>query len=108
VAESHLLPTLAPEDVGWRYLRTIETEGFTMRRGQTGLLTHYFLEIYAVWFQNDALFARLIDAPPESGAAWVPIETVRQCGTFPLTIDGARRDAAVNGYLLLEPGPEGR
>ncbi|MBN1681464.1 MAG: hypothetical protein JW966_14380 [Anaerolineae bacterium] len=103
VSESGLLDALSPADVTWRYLWTVEEETFTARQGQTGWLTHYFLEIYACTFTNPAVVNALRSVPPASGAAWVAADVVRGRGTLVMDIDGARRDVRVNGYLLLEP-----
>ncbi len=105
VHESGLLPALEPEDVEYRYLRTVEERAFTARQGQTGVLTHYFLEIYAVAFTTSAALDPLLTAPPERGAAWVSAEQIRARGTLLLRVDGALREAQINGSILLEPPP---
>jgi hypothetical protein len=103
VTESRLLPALAPEDVEWRYLWTVEEESFTMRRGQTGLLTHYYLEIYEVKFLTAAALGPLLAAPSDSGAVWVTVEQISASSVMPLLVDGEPHNAQVNGQVILRP-----
>ncbi|MBN1203169.1 MAG: hypothetical protein JXJ20_15065 [Anaerolineae bacterium] len=105
VTESRLLPALTPEDVAWRYLWTVEEESFTMRQGQTDVLTHYYLEIYDITFNSQDVFDRLLTAPPGSGAAWVTSEQIKKRSRIMLHVDGAHREATVNGTLVLHPPP---
>jgi hypothetical protein len=102
VSEAGLLPALAAEDITIRPLWTVEEEDFTTRRGQTGLLTHYFLEIYDI-ILGAAPLAYLLTPPPESGAAWVTEAQITARETIRLHIDGAPREVQVNGGLLLSP-----
>jgi hypothetical protein len=103
VIESGLLPALPPGEVEWELLWTVEEREHTQRKGQTGLLTQYFLEIYGVRFKTFVTRAALVNAPPESGAAWVTREQIDSGGPVPLEIDGARHEAQVNGKLLVQP-----
>lgn len=103
VIESHLLPALDLTDIEWRHVWTVEEEAFTMRRGQTGLLTHYYLEIYEVKFLTAATLGPLLTAPPESGAVWVTADQIGACSILPLMIDGDAHDARVNGQIILHP-----
>jgi hypothetical protein len=103
VCESKLLPALAPEDVDSRYLWTVEEESLTDRRGQTGLLTRYFLEIYDIKFKTSAALGPLLVAPPDSGAVWLAAEQIESQRTIPLVIDGQRRDVWIRGDLLVRP-----
>jgi hypothetical protein len=103
VCESKLLPALAPEDVDCRYLWTVEEESLTDRHGQTGLLTHYFLEIYDIKFRTNAVLGPLLIAPPDSGAVWLTVEQIKGQRTIPLDIDGQRRDVRIRGDLLVRP-----
>jgi hypothetical protein len=103
VEEAKLLPALDLEDVQWEYLWTVEQESMTQRTGQTGTLTHYFLEIYDVKFKRAAELGPLLAARPESGAVWVTAEQIDQRGTIQLPFDGALRDVHVFGHLLLRP-----
>jgi len=105
VCESQLLPALEPDDVECHYLWTVEEKTFTMRQGQTGMLTHYFLEIYEVLFKSSAALGPLLAPPSESGAVWVTAEQIEQRVTLSLPIDGQDRNTTVNGYLLLHPLP---
>ncbi len=103
VSESRLLPALPSEAVECEYLGLVEDETFTQRRGQTGVLTHYFLEIFDVKFKRDALLGPLLAASPESGAAWLTAEQLAARGPLPFEIDGQVRPVEVLGYLLLNP-----
>jgi hypothetical protein len=103
VDEAKLIPALTLNDVQWDYLWTVEQESLTQRSGQTGALTHYFLEIYAVTFKRAAALGPLLAAPPESGAVWVSEDQITQRGTLPMTFDGAPREVQVFGHLLLTP-----
>jgi hypothetical protein len=68
VNESKLLAALEPDDVDCRYLWTTEEESLTDRRGQTGLLTHYFMEIYDIKFKTSATLGPLLSAGADSAA----------------------------------------
>lgn len=103
VGESCLLPALEPTDIEWRHIWTAEEEAFTMRRGQTGLLTHYYLEIYEVKFLTAATLGPLLAAPSESGAVWVTADQINQCSILPMEIDGESHEARINGQLILRP-----
>lgn len=103
VNESRLLPELRLEDVRCEYLWTQEDESLTQRQGQTGLLTHYFLEIYDVTFTTSVALGPLLVAPPDSGACWVTEDQIRGNTRLTLVVDGARRDVGVRGELLLPP-----
>lgn len=103
VLESRLLPVLTPRDVTWRRLWTTEEEGFTGRLGQTGILTHYFLEIYDVAFDSPRALGSLLDLPPESGALWASSDLIDDCATVAMEVDGAPRDVRVNGFAVLHP-----
>jgi hypothetical protein len=105
VKESRLLAALDPADVDYRYLWTVEEEALTDRRGQTGLLTHYFLEIYDVKFKTGAALGSLLSAPPDSGAVWLTADQMQHQTTIQLTIDGAVRDVHIRGKLLVQPPP---
>ena len=103
VLESKLLTGLQPDDVVWDLLWTHEEETYTQRRGQTGLLTHYFLEIYRVRFQRLSVLGPLLTLPPDSGAAWLSDEQLRAREPVPMVVDGVERQVQVNGHLLVEP-----
>lgn len=105
VCESCLLPALAPEDVACEHLWTVEREQFTARAGQTGLLTHYFLEIYAVRFLTTAALGQLIAAPRAEGARWLSAQQLTCEERVTMTIDGEERQVEVNGRIVLEPPP---
>lgn len=107
VLESGLLPVLTMRDVSWRRLWTAEQEGFTGRLGQTGVLTHYFLEIYDVTFTTPRALGMLLDLPPESGALWTSPELIDNCGPVEMDLDGERRTVRINGQAVLHP-PHGR
>jgi hypothetical protein len=106
VVESALLPALTPEDVAITRLWTVEEESLTDRRGQTGILTHYFLEIHGVTFKTGATLGPLLGVPPDRGAIWLTAEQIGPRGAKPLIqleIDGERRDVRVNGSLIAHP-----
>jgi hypothetical protein len=103
VTESGLLPALTPDDVDWWHLWTVEEESLTQRQGQTGLLTHYFLEIFGVKFKTAATLGPLLAAPPDTGVAWVTAQQIEARGTLTIDVDGALREARINGMLLLAP-----
>jgi hypothetical protein len=103
VVESRLLRELEPEDVTCTYLWTVEQESFTDRQGQTGLLTHYFLEIHDIKFNTEAALGPLLVAPEESGVVWLPAEQIDQPGTIQLRIDGALREVHLHGQIVLHP-----
>lgn len=101
VHETGLLPRLMPEDISCQRLWTLERERLTERRGQTGLLTHYFLEIYDVTFKRDAIMGPLIAAPPALGALWLTEAQIASQDPVTMTIDGAERTVRVNARMLL-------
>ena len=103
VHESKLLPELRPEDVRCKRLWTVERECMTDRRGHTGLLTHYFLEIYAVTFTREAVWGQLIAAPHEQGAMWLREAQVASEEPVTMHIDGEARTVRVNARILLQP-----
>jgi hypothetical protein len=105
VNESRLLAALEPADVDSRYLWTTEEEALTDRRGQTGLLTHYFLEIYDVTFKTNAALGPLLSASPDSGAVWLTAEQMQRQPTIRLPIDGAARDVRIRGKQLMQRPP---
>jgi hypothetical protein len=106
VSESRLLAALEPSDVDHRYLWTTEEEALTDRRGQTGLLTHYFLEIFDIKFKTSAVLGSLLSAPPDSGAVWLTADQMQHLTTIRLAVDGAARDVRIRGKLLMEPPPD--
>jgi hypothetical protein len=103
VGESKLLAALRPEDMDARYLWTVEEESLTDRRGQTGLLTHYFLEIYDIKFKTSATLGPLLSAAPDSGAIWLTAEQIERESSIQLDVDGALRDVRIRGKLLVQP-----
>lgn len=102
VDEAKILPVLDPLDVRWRLLWTIEEEQFTLRSGQTGLLTHYFLEVFDIVL-SDTVCEQLRAAPQESGAFWVDRHTIETQDQLVLPIDGRDRAVRLNAQLLLQP-----
>ncbi len=100
VSEAGLLDALDPAQVTCTPLWALEEEALTQRLGQTGLLTHYFLEIYDITF-DAAVLGLLLLAPAESGAVWVTAEQIEQGGTVTLHVDGADRVARVRGDPLI-------
>ncbi|NDJ78420.1 MAG: hypothetical protein GYB65_19395 [Chloroflexi bacterium] len=105
VNESRLLPSLEPEQLAYDHLWTVEEQTFTMRRGQTGVLTHYFLEIYAVRFLAAAALGPLLALAPDSGATWVTAEQIDAASYLPVQVNGEQHQARVNGYYLLHAEP---
>lgn len=103
VEEAGLLPALAPDDVAWQHLWTAEEEGVTARGGQSGVFTHYFLEVFGVSFTNDNVLGTLLAAPPESGARWVTRNQIEDASSVTLPIDGAERSVRVFGRAILRP-----
>lgn len=103
VSEAGLLPALRPEEVDCRYLWTVEEEALTDRRGQTGLLTHYFLEIYDIRFKTSKALGPLLAAPADSGAVWLTAEQIAHQRVIELDIDGTCRDVRIRGELVLHP-----
>ncbi len=101
VHEAGLLPCLTPEDITCRRLWTLERERLTERKGQTGLLTHYFLEIYDITFKRDAIMGPLIVAPPAKGALWLTEQQIASTEPVTMHVDGAEREVRVNARLLL-------
>ncbi len=105
VTESKLLPDLKPSEVSLSYLWTHEEESLTQRSGQTGMLTHYFMEIYDVRFTSWSALALLLAAPPDSGALWVTEAQMGSGSTLRLVIDGAEREVHVSSRRLFSPSP---
>lgn len=103
VDETHLLDALAPEDVVWQHLWTVEEDAVTARGGQSGVFTHYFLEIFGVTFANDAVLSALLTAPPESGARWVTRDQIEEAARVAIVVDGAERNVRINGRAILHP-----
>lgn len=103
VEESKLLPKLDEHEITCRYLWTVEEESLTNRQGFTGLLTHYFLEIYDVRFMSSAALGPLLALPPESGAAWVTPDVIQARQKVSLCLDGEPREVMVNADILLRP-----
>ncbi len=103
VIESKVLPTLTPDDVTCKRLWTVENEQFTTRKGQTGLLTHYFLEVYAIGFTRTSILGQLISAPHETGARWLSRAQVASEKPVTMFIDGEERQVRVRGKVLLDP-----
>ncbi len=102
VVETALLPALAPADVSWSPLRTVEDRALTTRQGKTGFLTHYFLELYGVHFTAMALTS-LLAPPANSGAVWVTAAQIAEGRPLQLSFDGARREVIVRGELVIDP-----
>jgi hypothetical protein len=103
VVETGLLAALPPEAVECTYLRSAEEQAPTQRSGQTGLMTHYFLEIYDVKFRTASTLGPLLVPPPGSGAVWVTEAQIRARSRIALFLDGEERSVWINGLLLLEP-----
>lgn len=103
VIESRLLPALSPDDVTCKRLWTVESEQFTSRKGQTGILTHYFLEVYAIGFTSTPVLAQLISAPRAAGAMWLNAEQLASEKPVTMFIDGEERQVRVRGKMLIEP-----
>jgi hypothetical protein len=104
VDESHILSDLVPDDVYCHYQHTVENEQMTDRRGLTGRLTHYFLEIYDIQFKYLTHRRTLLYAGPETGAVWLPPQQLERPGhIITMDIDGARRDVRINAQLLVQP-----
>lgn len=102
VDEAGLLSELRSAEVSARHLWTVEEEAPTMRKGQAGLLTHYFLEVFEIKFAPEVL-ARLAEVPPNSGAAWISVDQIEARETVTLVVDGASRPAQINGQWVLRP-----
>lgn len=102
VDETGLLPLLDPLDVQWRLLWTVEDEQFTLRSGQTGLLTHYMLEVYDIIF-SEPICEQLLNVSPDTGAVWVDRQRILTQDTITLDVDGAVRTARLNARILLSP-----
>jgi hypothetical protein len=108
VIEAKLLDDLSKDDVACKLLWTIEEEGFTDRQGQTGLLTHYFLEIYDIKFKTPQALGPLLSPTTESGAMWLTEEQITQGDTVVLPIDGEEREVHLRGRIMIQPpGSEG-
>jgi len=103
VSESGLLPSLRPQDVSCRPLWTVEEESMTDRMGQTGLLTHYFLEVYDVKFKTGAALGPLLAAPPSSGAIWLTAEQIDRQRAVQMEVDGQCRDVRIRAGTVLRP-----
>ncbi len=103
VGEAGLLSDLDERDVTCRYLWTAEEEALTSRQGFTGLLTHYFMEIYDVRFTSSAALGPLLALPPDSAAAWVTPDVMLARQKIVLRLDGEPRDVQVNADILLRP-----
>lgn len=104
VDETGLLPSLAPAEVAIDHLWTVEPEARTMRQGQTGVLTHYFLEVYAVRFAT-AVLESLLASPADGGAVWVTAGQIMAGEPLPVRVAGELRRARVRGYYLLHSTP---
>lgn len=102
VEEAGLLPQLVPADVEWRFLYTYENEQTTQREGVSGILTHYFLEVFEVRVLNPAVEKYLLAAQPDSGAMLVDEPTARQATTFTMMVDGMIRTVQLNASSLFQ------
>ena len=108
VVEADLLADLSAEDVECKLLWTVEDENFTDRKGQTGLLTHYFLEVYAITFKTPQVLGPLLSASDESGALWLTEDQIAAGDTVRLQIDGEEREVHLRGHIVVTPpGSEG-
>lgn len=101
VTESRLLTALEPDDVRFDFVRMREEEQLTQRSGQTGLLTHYFQEIYDITFTSWRVMGALLAAPLDSGALWVDEAQVRTGAALRMEIDQEERDVLVRASVLL-------
>lgn len=82
VDEYDVLPRLLESDVSIEYAMTVEREQMTDRRGSTGMLTHYFLEIFRVRIVNQAHWQTLQYIDPATGLYWVTRDHINQRERF--------------------------
>ncbi len=108
VVESKLLADLRVDDVECKLLWTVEEEDFTDRQGQTGLLTHYFLEVYDITFKTPQALGPLLSPSDESGALWLTEDQITAGDMVTLPVDGEEREVHLRGRIVVQPpGSEG-
>ena len=78
VDEYDALPRLMDTDVRIDHALTVEREQLTDRKGSTGMLTHYFLEVYRVTMLNQAHWQTLQYIHPDTGLYWVTREHINE------------------------------
>ena len=101
VEETRALPELTEADLGIQYLRTVEDTQQTIRRGFTGQMTHYFLEIFDVQFGSPDISQRLKTmSPNETGIVFLDEVATRAGLPITMEIDGAPRQVAVVAQYL--------
>lgn len=98
--EAGVLYDLRREDLDIRFLHIHEDQKPTERQGQTGLFTHYFLEIFEVKVLSESVKFRLNRAKPSSGVLLVSEIVAQAARPIELNIDGAVRTIKLNTASL--------
>lgn len=101
VLETGIMPKLSEDDVEYRLFKTVERAQETDRHGQTGVYTHYFLEIYDVKFTSHHALGYILSAPHNTGAQWLTAEEVKSERPLNLFYDGEQRQVTVRARVLL-------
>lgn len=78
IDEYDALPRLMQSDVKIDHALTVEREQLTNRSGSTGMLTHYFLEVFRVKILNQAHWQTLQHIHPDTGLYWVTREHINE------------------------------
>lgn len=94
--EAEVVFDLRRDDLDIRFLYIYEDQKPTQRQGQTGLFTHYFLEIFEVRVCSESIKLRLKRARESSGVVLIPEATARAAQPISLNVDGAVRTATLN------------
>ncbi|MCB9437882.1 MAG: hypothetical protein H6673_12975 [Anaerolineales bacterium] len=101
--EANVVYDLRREDLDIRFLHITEDQKTTQRQGQTGLFTHYFLEIFEVKVLSESVKLRLKRAKPSSGVLLVSEAVVQTGQSIELNVDGAVRAVKLNTAALFSP-----
>lgn len=102
VEEAQVLPNLERDDLRIFYRYSHEKEQSTQRSGVSGVLTHYFLEIFEVWVLSPMVKHRLNTLPERSGIYLLSKKEARHAETVQMTVDDATRSVKINADVLFQ------
>jgi hypothetical protein len=102
--ETAVLTVLKLDDVRMRFAGIVEDIKATERKGMTGIMTQYFLEIFEVDILAKDILLTLKSALPNSGVVWVDEAIARQGNALHMEFDGQVREVALLSEYLFKNG----
>jgi len=78
VDEYNIVSALTERDVEITFAKLVELERFTNRSGVTGLLTHYFIEVFDVTFTSPMLLKKLHQSAFTHHLYWITRDEIKK------------------------------